>query len=339
MTGDLAPQGALATGWRATVDEHGRALAWWGRDRLVSADAGGRVTGFDGASGARVFSAAAHRAPVTCLAVGPDGVWSGDEDGCVAITSATGETRALVHDSRGQVSAVAIGAERVGLAIGREVLVVGPDGVRRAGPPLAPATVTGLAWLDARTLASSTYGGVSLWDVADERVVAHWAWKGSLVSLIASPDGRIVACGSQDRSVHFWRRETGEDAEMTGYGARPVALAFDAASELLATSGGEQITVWSFPNGPEGSRPGQLDGHVRPVSALAFAHRGRSLASGGRDGAVFVWSVARDGAGGAVGAAIGHGAIEAVAWRGDDRALAAIDAAGFVHTWRRRDRG
>ena len=31
------------------------------------------------------------------------------------------------------------------------------------------------------------------------------------------PDGDIVACGSQDNSVHFWRRSTGMDAEMTGY--------------------------------------------------------------------------------------------------------------------------
>ena len=57
-----------------------------------------------------------------------------------------------------------------------------------------------------------------------------------------SPDGDIVACGSQDNSVHFWRRSTGMDAEMTGYPGKPSHHSFDDSGKLLATSGSERIT-------------------------------------------------------------------------------------------------
>ena len=100
-----------------------------------------------------------------------------------------------------------------------------------------------------------------------------------------SPDGDIVACGSQDNSVHFWRRSTGMDAEMTGYPGKPSHLSFDDRGKLLATSGSERITVWSFiGNGPEGTMPGELCHHTEPISSLAFSNKGMLVASGSRDG-------------------------------------------------------
>ena len=64
--------------------------------------------------------------------------------------------------------------------------------------------------------------------------------------MVLSPDGDIVACGSQDNSVHFWRRSSGQDSMMSGYRGKPSALAFDSSGMLLATSGGESATVWCF---------------------------------------------------------------------------------------------
>ena len=78
--------------------------------------------------------------------------------------------------------------------------------------------------------------------------------------MVLSPDGDIVACGSQDNSVHFWRRSTEEDSMMSGYPGKPSALAFDDTGTLLATGGGEAVTVWSFQgSSPEGTRPGVLE--------------------------------------------------------------------------------
>jgi WD40 repeat protein len=163
-------------------------------------------------------------------------------------------------------------------------------------------------------------------------------WKGSLVSMVLSPDGDIVACGSQDNSVHFWRRSTEQDSMMAGYPGKPSALAFNDTGTLLATGGGEAVTVWSFQgDGPEGTRPGVLDLHVQPITNLAFAHRGMRLASGARDGAVVVWALRSNGEGYVVGAAVVADVVAKVAWRPDGRALAALDARGGVTVWRVRN--
>lgn len=125
---------------------------------------------------------------------------------------------------------------------------------------------------------------------------------------------------------------------MSGYPGKPSALAFDRTGTLLATGGGEAVTVWSFKGrGPEGTRPGVLELHVQPITALAFARRGLRLASGGRDGAVVVWRLRKDGRGEPIGSALVHDVVAAVAWRPDDRALAALDAQGGVTTWQVRN--
>ena len=132
---------------------------------------------------------------------------------------------------------------------------------------------------------------------------------------------------------------------MHGYPGKPAALAFDEKGVLLATSGGPTVTVWSFEgDGPEGTRPGILEIHIKPVTSLMFAHRGRRLASGARDGSVVVWSLQSNGEGVPIGAGLVGGedgipdVVSGVAWRPDDRGIAAFDASGGVTYWRIMDR-
>ena len=96
--------------------------------------------------------------------------------------------------------------------------------------------------------------------------------------------------------------------------------------------------VWCFKgDGPEGTKPGVLDLHVAPVTALSFANRGRRLASGARDGAVVIWGLGDDGNGKPIGAALVDNIVESLAWRSDGRGLVALDAEGVVTSWRVRD--
>ena len=160
-------------------------------------------------------------------------------------------------------------------------------------------------------LATACYGRVAFFDASIGERGQTLEWKGSLVSLVLSPDGDIVACGSQDNSVHFWRRSTEEDSMMAGYPSKPAYLAFDDTGTLLATGGGEMVTVWSFQGGgPEGTKPGVLDLHEQPVTTLAFARAGMRLASGARDGSVVVWSLEKNGEGIPAGLALGADLLE-----------------------------
>lgn len=122
---------------------------------------------------------------------------------------------------------------------------------------------------------------------------------------------------------------------MSGYPGKPSALAFDHTGTLLATGGGEAVTVWSFQGGgPEGTRPGVLELHVQPVTTLAFAPRGMRLASAARDGAIVVWLLQGGGRGSPVGTARMADLVANLYWRPDGRALAALDARGDVTVWR-----
>jgi hypothetical protein len=141
-----------------------------------------------------------------------------------------------------------------------------------------------------RLLYTSCYGGVSVWSVEEGRLVQSYAFKGSLVSLALSPDAKVVACGSQDGTVHFWRTASGSDAEMSGYPSKPRALAWDPFASLLATGGAPAVTVWDCGGrGPEGTRPIVLEGHLVFVSTLAFTPARALLASGADDGTILLW--------------------------------------------------
>ncbi len=122
---------------------------------------------------------------------------------------------------------------------------------------------------------------------------------------------------------------------MSGYSGKPSNIAFDHTGKILATGGSEIITVWSFKNdGPEGTHPGQLQYHLLPISSFAFAPGSNRLASGSRDGSLAIWGLKDDGHGGIAGFSHMTDHISTIAWKKDEKALAAGDANGKVKTWK-----
>ena len=336
--------GALKTGWSATTGDYAIAGAWGHRGSvLVVADVSGGVFGFESTSGAvRWQRVASHEGNLLAMAMHPSGktIATSGQDGKVVVCSVDdGRVLRVIELGNGWVEHVAWSPDGQLLAASksRQVYVYDLDGTEVWQSDPHPSTVSAIAWAGPHELATACYGRVSFFDTSSGELSQKLQWKGSLVSMVLSPSGEVVACGSQDNSVHFWRRSTGEDAMMQGYAGKPSQLAFDEAGLLLATGGGESVTVWSFQgDGPEGSRPGVLSLHVKPITALAFANRGRRLASGGRDGGVVVWSLQGSGDGGPIGAAMVGDVIAELLWRPDDHALACLDASGGVTVWRLR---
>ena len=334
--------GVLRGGWSAAVADYAMAGGWTPRgEALVVGDAAGGVYAFDGKSGTAIWSQrGAHEGGVLALSMHPDRpvFATAGQDGRVLVWSAAeGRASLAVDVGSGWVEKVAWSPDGKWLAAScaRQVHAYGADGVRIWRSDDHPSTVSAIAWSGTGELATACYGRVTFFDASTGELRQKLEWKGSLVSMVLSPDGDIVACGSQDNSVHFWRRSTERDSMMSGYPGKPSALAFDKTGTLLATGGGVAVTVWNFQgSGPEGTRPGVLEQHAQTVTTLAFARRGLRLASGGRDGGVVVWSLGRDGQGDAIGNAAVADVVGALYWRPDGRALAALDAQGGVTVWR-----
>jgi WD40 repeat protein len=336
------PMGVLRSGWSASVGDYAICGGWTQKgEALLVADAAGGLYAFEGRSGAKAWTQeATHEGGILAMDVHPSGKLfaTAGQDGRVLIWDVNeGRVEHDLEMGKGWAEHVAWSPDGQWLAAAcsRQLRMYGADGSEIWRSEDHPSTVSAIAWSNAGELATACYGRVAFFSASTGALHQKLEWKGSLVSMVLSPDGDIVACGSQDNSVHFWRRSTGQDSMMSGYPGKPSVLAFDDTGMLLATSGGQTVTVWCFEGeGPEGTRPGALEVHDQLVTTLAFTHRGRCLASGGRDNTVVVWSLKRNGQGDPIGGALLEDIVGNLYWRPDGRALAALDAQGGVTAWR-----
>lgn len=220
--------------------------------------------------------------------------------------------------------------EHVAAASGPVVRIFDADGRPHLETEDHESTVAAMQWSgDGSRIATASYGGLHVWAVAPGARSRNFPWKGSLISLAWSPGGKVIACGTQECGVRFWRLASGSASEMKGYPQKPRALAWDSRGRWLATGGAPIVLVWDFSGrGPEGTRPIQLAGHEEPISALAFAPHTERLVSGSQDGSLLVWEPGRSRK--PVARARLDGEVTDLVWdRSCERAYAAA-ADGFV---------
>ena len=336
-------KGVLRDGWTSAVDDYAISCEWalFGKV-LIAGDITGRINGFDGTTGKTLWQLEKSHDELLAINVHPSGriFASGGKDGRILLCDAqNGKTNKIIEAGPQWIEHIAWSPDGKWLAVtySRKVIFFHLNGEERWRTEDHSSTVSAIYWSAEGELAVACYGEVTIYDIVNKSIQQKLEWKGSLVSMVLSPNGDIVACGSQDNSVHFWRRSTAQDSMMSGYPGKPANLTFDSSGTLLATSGSEDVTVWSFRNnGPEGTSPGILEFHNQPVATLSFAPKKMQLASGAKDGSIGIWSLTDDGNGDVSGAtSMGTGAsISCLAWRPDGRALAVTNAIGELTTWR-----
>jgi WD40 repeat protein len=240
------------------VGDHGLgalAIAWQpGGERFASSGQDSRLLLFDG-TGNRVAERRPSMTATACVA------WSGDGQ---RLSSAAGKQISLWTSEL------------------EPVHVFEPQA----------ATITALAWdKSGRDLAASMNGGLVVHRIDPPRfAVRYYKWSAPCLTAAFSPNGKFLATGTQDGSVHFWYLATGRDSQMRGYPGKVDSTVWSGDSRYLATAADDQVVVWDFGGkGPEGSRPLQLRGHTDRIECMAFQPKGNFLVTGGRDWRISLW--------------------------------------------------
>jgi WD40 repeat protein len=160
---------------------------------------------------------------------------------------------------------------------------------------------------DGKTLASGR-GTIRIWDLATGKVVREFREEpvivrgnqtirraGYVTSLAFSPDGGLLASGSNDGVVQLWEAATGKEVRRMKGGGWCVAFAPDGKAvasgcydDLKGT-----VRVWEAATGNviHELKAGRSGG-AHWGAAVAFAPDGKALAAGTSDGEVVFWEAA-----------------------------------------------
>jgi len=157
----------------------------------------------------------------------------------------------------------------------------------------------------------------------------RYKWPAACLTVNFSGNGRFLASGMADGTLHFWNRSSGKDSQMRGYDGRVQLVAWSDNSKYLASCTGNEMVLWDFTGkGPEGSKPVVLSGHTDRVDAFAWQTGGEHLLSGGRDWRLVLWRPGR--AREPIDVQMADGEISAMRWSPDGKRVAIGEKQGRV---------
>lgn len=331
------PDKSLKTLWRSAIEDHPIQVAWSpDNETLAVAGVSGPIIVFNGENGAIRHTLSGHSLDTMAIS------WHKDSR-VLASVGQDGKVRLWDTLLGTQISEMAGGSswvERVAFSPSSDELVTAAGRVLRMWNaqgdlireyPTANSTITDIKWrYDGKQFAISAYNGVVIYDPTHAELLHRFEWKGSTLTIEWSPDGKYIATGDQDSTVHFWITETGKDLQMWGYETKVMELAWSFNNRYLATGGGSQVVIWDCSGkGPANTKPIMLQGHQHLIKYLKFQHQGNLLASGGKDGMLGIWRVEQKKSA-LVTSAVFKDAIAGLAWSRDDRSLAVADEVGTI---------
>jgi len=196
---------------------------------------------------------------------------------------AVGAPQALQYSPSGEMLAI---------AAGKVVSLWSADGAKLHAFAPASSTAVALTFDKPGTdIGVALNGEIAVHRVEKSRYeTRRYKWPAPCLTVNFSGNGRYLASGMADGTLHFWNRSTGKDSQMRGYDGRVQLVGWSDSSRYLASSAGNEVILWDFSGrGPEGTRPIVLNGHTDRVDSFAWQPGGEHLVTGGRDWRLVLW--------------------------------------------------
>jgi WD40 repeat protein len=216
------------------------------------------------------------------------------QDGAIALWDASGKPvrRWKPAPAATQALAFAPGGEVLASAAGKTVTLWSAAGDKIHAFAPAAATPVALAFDKPGTdLGVALNGEITVHRIDKSRYeTRRYKWPAACLTVNFSGNGRYLASGMVDGTLHFWNRSSGKDSQMRGYDGKVELVGWSDNSRYLASSAGPEVVLWDFGGrGPEGTKPIVLSGHTERLAAFAWQPDGEHFVTGGRDWRVTLW--------------------------------------------------
>ena len=259
---------------------------------------------------------------------------SAGQDGAVTIWDAE-NARELVRFRPGpgavQTLQYAPNGELLAVAAGKVVSLWTPTGEKVHAFAPAASTAVALAFdKPGIDIGVALNGEIAVHRIEKSRSeTRRYKWPAAALTVNFSGNGRYLASGMADGTLHFWNRSTGKDSQMRGYDGKVQLVGWSENSRHLASCTGNDLVLWDFSGrGPEGTRPIVLSGHTDRVDSFAWQPGGEHLVSGGRDWRLALWRPAK--AREPIDVQMTDSEVTAVRWSPDGKRVAVGEKQGRV---------
>ena len=197
---------------------------------------------------------------------------------------------------------------------------------------LGKGDIGGIAYSpDCKLLALAGGAGVWLYDADNLNEVGllkgNTSW---LCSVAFSPDGKLLASGDYDNTIHLWNvEEQKQVGVLKGHTDGVNSITFSPDGKLLASGGYDNtVRLWDV---EKQNQVGMLRGHTEMVHSVAFSPDGKQLASSSSDNTIHLWDIQGKST---VGILHGHEeVVSSVAFSPDGKTLASGSWDNTARLW------